>query len=287
MRREKTKESRRKPAFKRENPRDKKRENYRRERVDRAKGNRDEAPDNDNIVGGRNPVMELIKSGRPIEKIIVAKGAEGSIKKIVAMAGEKGILTKQIDRETLNKIGRDINHQGIIAVAAAHEYSSMDDIFKKAKTQGEDPFVLILDGIEDPHNLGAIMRTAECAGAHGVIIPKRRSAGLTEVVAKASAGAIEYMPCVRVPNLVGAIEELKEKGLWIGACDMDGELYYKRDMKGAVGVVIGNEGSGVSRLVKENCDFVVSMPIMGKVNSLNASNAAAVVAYEIRRQRQE
>lgn len=239
---------------------------------------------NSNIIIGRNPVMEALKSGREIDKILVSAG-DGSIVKIVGMAKDKGLPIIKAEKASLDRIAQGGAHQGIIAYASAYEYKEIDDILAKAEKQGEEPFVIILDNLEDPHNLGAIMRTAECAGAHGVIIPKRNACGLTETVAKTSAGAIEYVPCVRVTNIVTAMEELKEKGFWIAACDMGGQEYYRADLSGKLAVVIGSEGAGISRLVKENCDFTVSMPMVGRITSLNASNAAAVLMYEVRRQR--
>lgn len=239
-----------------------------------------------NVIFGRNPVIEALKSGREIEKIMMTS-QEGSAVKIMAMAKEKGIPVVKAEKRYLDKLADGISHQGVCAFAAAYSYKSLDDALKKAEEAGEEPFLVILDDIEDPHNLGAIMRTAECAGAHGIIIPKRNACGLTDTVAKTSAGAIEYVPCVRVSNLVRTIEELKKTGFWIGACDMGGQAYYKADLKGKLAVVIGSEGSGISRLVKENCDFTVSMPMVGKITSLNASNAAAVLMYEVRRQRDE
>lgn len=237
------------------------------------------------IISGRNPVIEALKNKREMEKILIADGSEGSVSKIVAMAKEQGIIIQYREKQALDRISGVKSHQGVVAVISAYEYGEFSDIFALAERKGEDPFVMILDDIEDPHNLGAIMRTCECAGAHGVIVPKRRSAGLTETVVKASAGAVEYIPCVRVSNIAQTIDRLKEKGLWIAACDMGGELYYRQNLTGPVGVVIGSEGKGISRLVKEKCDFTVSMPMEGHINSLNASNAAAVVMYEIRRQR--
>lgn len=239
----------------------------------------------ENIVVGRNPVMEALRSGREIEKILIAKGAEGSIAKIVGMARDKGIPLYQSDKTALDRISAGGQHQGVIAYACAYHYSSLEDIYAKAEDAGEPPLVVLLDNLEDPHNLGAIMRTAECAGAHGIIIPKRHSCGLTETVAKSSAGAIEYMPCVKVANIGQVIDRLKEDGFWIAACDMDGQVYYKQDLTGKLAVVIGSEGAGISQLVKKKCDFVVSMPMTGKITSLNASNAAAVLMYEVRRQR--
>lgn len=237
------------------------------------------------IIIGRNPVIEALKSGREIEKIVIADGAEGSVSKIAGMAHDRGIVIHYNSRAYFEKTAGGKNHQGVIAFAAAHKYSQLEDIFAKAEQSGEPPFVIILDNLEDPHNLGAVIRTAECAGAHGVIIPKRRAAGLTESVAKAAAGALEYIPCVRVANIAQTIEQLKQKGLWIAACDMGGTEYYRQDLTGGIAIVIGSEGSGISRLVREKCDFVVSMPVMGRINSLNASNAAAVIMYEVRKQR--
>lgn len=242
-----------------------------------------EPEERNDIIAGRNPVIEALKAGREMEKVVVADGSEGSISKIIGMAKEKGIVVQFRDRAFLDKLAK--NHQGVLAFVSAYEYSELDDIFKKAEEAGEDPFIMILDDLEDPHNLGAIMRTCECAGAHGVIVPKRRSAGLTETVVKASAGAIEYVPCVRVTNIAQTIDELKERGVWIAACDMGGNEYYRQNMTGSIGIVIGSEGKGISRLVKEKCDFTVSMPMVGKITSLNASNAAAVIMYEVRRQR--
>lgn len=239
-----------------------------------------------NVIFGRNPVIEALKSGREIEKVMMTS-TDGSAAKIMAMAKEKGIPVARAEKRYLDKLAGGAAHQGVCAFTAAYSYKNFDDALKKAEEAGEEPFLIILDNIEDPHNLGAIMRTAECAGAHGVIIPKRNACGLTETVAKTSAGAIEYVPCIRVSNIVRTIEELKGMGFWIGACDMGGQEYYKADLKGKLAVVIGSEGAGIGRLVKENCDFTVSMPMRGRINSLNASNAAAVLMYEVRRQRDE
>ena len=238
-----------------------------------------------NAIIGRNPVMEALRNDREIEKILVGKGAEGSITKIIGIAKDKGIPIYQSDKLTLDRIAAGAPHQGVIAYASAYSYSTMEDIYVKAEASGEPPLVVILDNLEDPHNLGAIMRTAECAGAHGVIIPKRRSVGLTDTVAKSSAGAIEYMPCVKVSNIGQTIDQLKEDGFWVAACDMDGVPYYEQDLTGKLAIVIGSEGAGISQLVKKKCDFTVSMPMVGKITSLNASNAAAVLMYEVRRQR--
>ena len=201
------------------------------------------------------------------------------------MDKDAGIPVMKVEKAALDRVAAGQAHQGVAAYISPYEYAEMEDIFARAAEKNEDPFIIILDNLEDPHNLGAIMRTAECAGAHGVIIPKRRACGLTEVVAKASAGAIEYMPCVKVTNIAQTIEELKEMGIWVAACDMGGQEYYKADLKGKLAVVIGSEGFGISKLVKDKCDFVVSMPMVGKITSLNASNAAAVIIYEVRKQR--
>ena len=238
----------------------------------------------ENIIVGRNPVTEALRSGREIDKLMVSS-EEGSMKKILALAKERRIPVMKVEKSAIDRIAEGKAHQGVAAYVSAYAYAELEDIFRVAEERGEDPFIIILDNLEDPHNLGAIMRTAECAGAHGIIIPKRRACGLTEVVAKASAGAIEYMPCVKVTNIAQAIEELKERGVWVAACDMGGQEYYKADLKGKLAVVIGSEGSGISRLVKEKCDFVVSMPMVGRITSLNASNAAAVIIYEVRKQR--
>lgn len=237
-----------------------------------------------NIIVGRNPVTEALKSGREIDKLLVS-ATEGSMIKILAQAKEKGIPVMKVEKAALDRIAPGQAHQGVAAYISPYEYAELDDIFAKADAAGEEPFIIILDNLEDPHNLGAIMRTAECAGAHGIIIPKRRACGLTDVVAKASAGAIEYMPCVKVTNIAQTIEELKEKGIWVAACDMGGQEYYKADLTGKLAVVVGSEGFGISKLVREKCDFVVSMPMLGKITSLNASNAAAVIIYEVRKQR--
>ncbi|MEG0918673.1 MAG: 23S rRNA (guanosine(2251)-2'-O)-methyltransferase RlmB [Anaerovoracaceae bacterium] len=241
--------------------------------------------ENNDILIGRNAVNEALRSGREIDKLLVLKGAEGSIKKTVGMAKDKKIPINTVDKVVLDRAANGGTHQGVIAYVSAFEYSEIEDILETAKEREEDPFVIILDNLEDPHNLGAIMRTAECAGAHGIIIPKRRAVAVTDTVAKASAGAVEYMKVAKVTNISQTIEKLKEAGLWIGACHMDGDLYYKSNLTGGIGIVIGSEGAGISKLVKSKCDFVVSMPMVGKITSLNASNAAAILMYEIRKQR--
>lgn len=249
--------------------------------------NRNEEQDREqsgNVLVGRNPVIEALRNDREIDKILVSS-QEGSVVKIVAMAREKGIPVMKVEKTAIDRIAAGQAHQGVAAYISPYAYAEMEDIFARAEASGEDPFIIILDNIEDPHNLGAIMRTAECAGAHGIIIPKRRACGLTEVVAKASAGAVEYMPCVKVTNIAQTIEELKARGIWVAACDMGGQEYYKADLKGKLAVVIGSEGFGISKLVREKCDFVVSMSMKGRITSLNASNAAAVIIYEVRKQR--
>ena len=243
------------------------------------------AAENPNMIIGRNPVMEAVKSGRTIEKILMQKDGEGSIKKIASLARERGLQIQYVDRVALDRVTGSRSHQGIAAYVSAYSYCEVSDILKAAKDRGEDPFVILLDGLEDPHNLGAIMRTADAVGAHGIVIPSRRVVGLTETVAKASAGAIEYIPVAKVANMTAAIDELKEAGLWIGACDMDGQEYYQAQLTGPIGLVVGGEGQGVSRLVREHCDFILSIPMVGKISSLNASNAAAILMYETFRQR--
>ena len=238
------------------------------------------------MITGRNAVLEALKSDREIEKLIVAKGAEGSIRKITGMAKDKKIPVQYREKAALDRIVGRNSHQGVIAQVSEYTYCTLDDILRRAEERGEDPFIMILDGLEDPHNLGAVMRTAECCGAHGIVIPKRRSAGITETVAKASAGAVEYMLCARVSNIGQAVDQLKERGVWVAACDMGGKAYTEQDLTGSLAVVIGSEGTAISRLVREKCDFVVSIPMKGKITSLNASNAAAILMYEVVRQRE-
>lgn len=247
------------------------------------------APELDeNVIIGRNAVKELLSGGRDIDKLYITSGErEGSINLLIGMAKERGIPMFECDRAKLDAMAAGGRHQGIIAIAAEQEYSSIEEIVAYAKERGEQPFVVVCDGIEDPHNLGAVIRSAECAGAHGVIIPKRRAVGLTATVAKASAGALSHMRIAKVTNLPSAVDELKELGLWVYGADMDGNPYYLTDMKGAVALVLGSEGFGISRLVKEKCDFIVSIPMYGQVNSLNVSCAAAVILTEAARQRNE
>lgn len=240
----------------------------------------------EDIIAGRNPVSEALKSGRAIEALFVTKDRHtGPLSAIIAKAKGMGITIKECDTKKLDFMCGGAVHQGVVAVAAVKEYSSVEDILKEAEARNEPPFIIILDEIEDPHNLGAVIRTAVCAGAHGVIIPKRRSAGLTYSVGKASAGAVEYMHVARVTNISAEIERLKEKGIWVYCADMDGESWCSTDLKGSLALVIGSEGRGVSRLVKEKCDGVISLPMYGKVNSLNASVAAGILIYEAVRQR--
>lgn len=237
-------------------------------------------------IEGRNAVMEAFRSGKTIDKIFVLTGSEeGSIRSIIREAKKHDTIINFVKKERLDQISETGKHQGVIAYAAAYEYSEIEDIFSKAEEKGEAPFIVILDNIEDPHNLGAIIRTANLAGAHGVVIPKRRAVGLTATVAKTSAGAINYTPVVKVTNIAKTIEELKNRGLWFVCADMGGTNMYELDLKGSIGLVIGNEGEGVSRIVKEKCDFVASIPMKGDIDSLNASVAAGVLAYEIVRQR--
>ncbi|MBO5857030.1 MAG: 23S rRNA (guanosine(2251)-2'-O)-methyltransferase RlmB [Clostridia bacterium] len=238
------------------------------------------------VIFGRNSVAEAIKSGRPLDSVMVARGdRSGSIPKIIADAKKAGIVIKEVDSKKLDFICGHNNHQGIAAMGAVKEYSSIEDIFATAEERNEPPFIIICDEIEDPHNLGAIIRTAEAAGAHGVIIPKRRSASLSFTVAKTSAGAVEFMHVARVTNIPQTIDELKKRGVWVYCADMDGEPFYKSNLKGAIALVIGSEGNGVGRLVKEKCDVTLSMPMKGKINSLNASVAAGILMYEVSRQR--
>lgn len=237
-------------------------------------------------IEGRNAVMEAFRSGKTIDRLFVLDGCQdGPVKSIVREAKKTDCIITYVKKERLDQISETEKHQGVIAYAAAYEYAEVEDILKAAKEKNEPPFIILLDNIEDPHNLGAIIRTAHQAGAHGVIIPKRRAVGLTATVAKTSAGAINYLPVAKVTNLSTTIEELKEKGLWFVCADMDGELMYKLDLKGPIGLVIGSEGEGVGRLVKEKCDFVAKIPMYGQVDSLNASVAMGIMAYEIVRQR--
>ena len=238
------------------------------------------------IIGERNPIIEALKNNRPIEKIMVNKASkEGSIKKILAMAKENKVIIQEVDRHKLDEMSESHAHQGVIAITSDYRYYDLDEILEIPRQKGEDPFFIILDGITDPHNLGSIIRTADAVGAHAVIIPKRRSVQITPIVAKASAGAVEYLPVCKVTNIVNTIKTLKENGLWIAAVDMDGQTFYQQNLGGPLGLVVGSEGEGISRLVKQNCDFTVSMPMSGNVTSLNASVAGGILLYEVYRQR--
>ena len=241
---------------------------------------------NENMIEGRNAVLEAFRSGKPVDKLFVLDGCQdGPVRTIVREAKKHDTLVQFVDKERLSQLSQTGRHQGVIAYTAAYEYAQVEDMLALAEERGEDPFLFLLDDIEDPHNLGAIIRTANLAGAHGVIIPKRRAVGLTATVAKTSAGAINYTPVAKVTNLTKTMKELKEKGLWFVCADMGGESMYKLNLTGPIGLVIGNEGEGVSRLVKETCDFVASIPMKGDIDSLNASVATGVLAYEIVRQR--
>lgn len=238
------------------------------------------------MIEGRNAVIEAFRSGRTIDKLFVQEGLQdGPVLSILREAAKHDTIIHKVKKERLDQLSVTGKHQGVIAQAAAFHYAQVEDILNTAREKGEPPFIILLDGIEDPHNLGAIIRTANLAGAHGVIIPKRRAVGLTAVAARTSAGAIHYTPVAKVNNLSVTIEELKKEGLWFVCADMDGEMMYRLDLKGPIGLVIGSEGEGVSRLVKEKCDFSAAIPMKGEIGSLNASVAAGVLAYEIVRQR--
>lgn len=238
------------------------------------------------IIEGRNAVLEAFRAGKTIDKLFVLDGCQdGPVKSILREAKKTDTIINFVDKERLDRLANSGHHQGVVAQAAAYEYAEVEDILNAAKEKGEAPFIFILDEIEDPHNLGAIIRTANLCGAHGVIIPKRRAVGLTATVAKTSAGAVNYTPVAKVTNIVKTIEELKKEGMWFVCADMDGQTMYDLNLTGPIGLVIGNEGAGVSRLVKEKCDFTASIPMKGDIDSLNASVAAGVLAYEIVRQR--
>ena len=237
-------------------------------------------------IEGRNPVIEAYRSGKTIDKLFVLDGCQdGPVKTITREARKQHTIISYVSKERLDQLSETHHHQGVIAIAAAYDYASVDDILAKAREKGEAPFIFLLDGIEDPHNLGAIIRTANLAGAHGVIIPKHRAVGLTATVARTSAGALNFTPVAKVTNLGAAMDELKKEGLWFVCADMKGEVRYRQNLTGPIGLVIGNEGEGVSRLVREKCDFTASIPMKGDIDSLNASVAAGVLAYEIVRQR--
>lgn len=238
------------------------------------------------IIEGRNPVIEVLKSGRDINKILIANGAkEGAIKKIVAMAKDNGIVIQYVDRKKLDSISEIGNHQGVVAYVASHQYADMDQVLDELDEKGITPFVLVLDEISDPHNLGSILRTADSVGVNLVIIPKRRAVGLTAAVAKTSAGAIEYVPVAKVTNIPSTIDKLKARNIWVYGADMNGQTYFDTDLTGSMALVMGSEGNGISRLTREKCDFIVSIPMNGNVTSLNASVAASILMYEVVRQK--
>ena len=241
----------------------------------------------DGVIEGRNAVIEALRAGEAIDKIYIMKGdTDSALGHIASTARAKGIVVVDADKRKLDNMSRTHAHQGVIAMAAVREYASVEDILAAARERGEPPLIVVCDELSDPHNLGAVIRTAECAGAHGVIIPKRRSAGLTAVVAKTSAGAVAHVPVARVPNITALLKQLKDEGVWVfGTAAQGNTSLYKADLKGPAAIVIGSEGDGMSRLVAENCDFTVSIPMFGKINSLNASAAAAVLLYEAVRQR--
>ena len=270
---------------------DRKKQKYSAPRGDvRRRQEPDEGPDElaEGLIEGRNALTEALKSGRTIDKVYVAEGStDRALTRLAALAKEAGAVVVPVDRRKLDQMSPTGAHQGVIAAVAAHEYASVDDILALAAERGEAPLIVICDELSDPHNLGAILRSAECAGAHGVIIPKRRSVGLTAVVAKTSAGAVEYLPVARVANIANTIRELKEKGVWIYGTAADGASgLYRTDLTGPTAIVIGNEGEGMSRLVRESCDVLVSIPMKGRISSLNASAAATVLLYEALRQRE-
>lgn len=255
---------------------------------ERESGDRPAAGEEE-YLAGKHPVLEALKAGRSINKIFVSNQAQRThVQPILEEAKARGIVVQQVDKSKLDRLAPSVPHQGVVAQAAAVGYADVDELLARAAERGEPPLIVVLDEIEDPHNLGSILRTADCTGVHGVIVPKRRSAGLTAVVAKTSAGAVEYVPVARVANLVQTMEKLKEAGLWIAGADVGAEEgFYETNLTGPLAVVIGNEGQGLSRLVKERCDFILSLPMAGRINSLNASVAAGVILYEIVRQRRQ
>lgn len=238
------------------------------------------------LIYGRNPVIEALESGHALEKVLVLHGGTGSISKIVALAKEADVRVEFVERKILDRLSGGRNNQGVVAKAETFKYSTIKDILKLSEERNEDPFILLLDGIEDPHNLGAILRTAECAGVHGVVIPERRSASVNPTVIKVAAGAAEYMKVAKVTNMARTVDELKNAGVWIAGLDMGNCHLYRQNLTGPIAIVVGNEGKGISRLVKEKCDYIVSIPLKGNVTSLNASNAAGIAVYEVVRQRE-
>ena len=239
------------------------------------------------VIEGRNAVTEALRAGKPIDKLFILDGCnDGPVSTIKREAKKRDVQVRFVDRESLDHMSTTGHHQGVIAKCAAYEYADVEDILRSAEEKGEDPFIILLDNIEDPHNLGAIIRSANLAGAHGVIIPKNRAVGLTATVARTSAGALNYTPVAKVTNLARTIDELKKKGIWFACADMDGSIMYKQNLTGPIGLVIGSEGSGVSRIVREKCDYVCAIPMKGDIDSLNASVAAGILMYEVVRQRQ-
>ncbi len=250
--------------------------------------NRNENPmPSSDLIEGRNPILEALKSGREIDKILVSRGDKnGSIIKIISEAKKQGVVVQETERAKLDSMSQTKNHQGVIAYVAAATYVSVEDILNRASLKGEQPFIVIADEITDPHNLGSLIRTANAAGVHGIIIPKRRSVGLNSVVAKTSAGAVEFTPVAKVSNIASVIDKLKKENVWVIGADMDGEkTIYNQDFSGAIAIVVGSEGNGISRIVKEKCDFLVQIPMLGEITSLNASVAGALMIYEVLRSR--
>lgn len=236
-------------------------------------------------VFGKNPVLEIMESGRDINKLVVLNGSkDNTIQKIIDYGKKNKVVIQFEERKKLDRLSDNQNHQGVIAYVAAYDYVSVEEIIESAKVKGEEPFVIVCDEITDPHNLGSIMRTANAVGAHGIIIPKRRSVALNQTVAKTSCGAVEYVPVARVTNIAQTLELLKSHGIWVAGTDMDGDVYYEANLKGSIAIVIGNEGKGISRLVKEKCDFMITIPMAGEIQSLNASVAAGVIMYEVMKQ---
>lgn len=271
--------------------RDKAHAEHRGSRLDYMNKNRDKSPMDtpelpEDMLAGRNAVMEALKGSSRINRLMVADGSsEGSIRELIAVAKEKGVPVQFLERSKLDSMAKGIRHQGVLAQVSPVEYVELEDILSKAREKQEDPFIILLDELEDPHNLGAILRSADAAGAHGVLIPKRRSCPLSATVAKTSAGAVEHVPVARIGNIVQTIKALKEEGLWVAGADMDGKNYYEADLTGPLLLVVGSEGQGIGRLVKEQCDFIVRIPMLGAINSLNASVAGSVLMFEVTKQR--
>ena len=271
--------------------RDKAHAEHRGSRLDYMNKNRDKSPMDtpelpEDMLAGRNAVMEALKGSSRINRLMVADGSsEGSIRELIAVAKEKGVPVQFLERSKLDSMAKGIRHQGVLAQVSPVEYVELEDILSKAREKQEDPFIILLDELEDPHNLGAILRSADAAGAHGVLIPKRRSCPLSATVAKTSAGAVEHVPVARIGNIVQTIKALKEEGLWVAGADMDGKNYYETDLTGPLLLVVGSEGQGIGRLVKEQCDFIVRIPMLGAINSLNASVAGSVLMFEVTKQR--